>query len=134
MNGRTLSWRSCFAAAAVVAAGLLLSACAAPAQPGSKGQLPGRPRVQGAEFHDPLSAVVHDQPISFSVAKNETIGFALHVSEVLEDSDRRIQTLRITTPTLNSTSESIEPGNFTAWQVLPMPIDVNRAGACAAKR
>jgi len=61
-----------------------------------------------------------DGPVLISAAKNEWISFALRLSNLPAATDHPFLQIRI--------SPSIALQNISAFQILPMPVDTNRAG------
>lgn len=86
------------------------------------------PRVQGVNLNDPVAAIPHDQPIILSAAKNEVASFAVQTSWLPAPRRNRAITLRLKPLQLADANGQIDASNFSTWQILPMPIDLNRAG------
>src|SRR5207302_239216 len=59
-------------------------------------------------------------------AKNEWTSFSVQVSGLPALSAKKTVSLRVRN--LSAASGSIDAQNLSAYQILPMPIDVNRAG------
>jgi len=87
-------------------------------------ELKGPGRIQWAQFYDPLRPQAINPPINLRSARNETISFALQINSPADLASRRSVQLRLTPLQAVGTSIAIKP---TAWQVVPMPIDTNRA-------
>ncbi len=83
------------------------------------------PRLQLVHFASPVSPSLADGPVILRAARNETISFALQINR-FEPRSRGINSLRFTAP---ARPDGVIPaGNFSAAQVLPMPVNTNRAG------
>jgi hypothetical protein len=85
-------------------------------------------KLQAMNLNNLVTPQVNDDPVSLSVAKNEWTSFQLQVSGLPDGSDRTFYTLRIEPPNLQSAGKSIAVENFSVYQILSMPVDVNRAG------
>jgi len=81
-------------------------------------------RIQWAQFYDPFKPQTINPPIGLRSARNETISFALQLNSFNDQNSRRSPQLRLAPLQSSSASIPIQPA---AWQVLPMPIDTNRA-------
>lgn len=105
---------------------LLAAGCPRPNGTGdAAGSMEDEPVLQPVHYHDPLKSVAVEPPIVLSAAGNETVSFAVEL-RLGRDADRRGRyALRIDPPARQG--EAIAAARFTAAQVLPMPIDVNRA-------
>jgi hypothetical protein len=85
-------------------------------------------KLQAVNLNDPVRPVPNGQPIVFGAAKNEWASFALQISDLPAPAPGTSYSLRIQSPQLQSNKGSISEKSFTAAQILPMPVDVNRAG------
>ena len=84
-------------------------------------------RVQGLNLNNPLSPTPSDLPIALAAAKNEWADFCVEVSGVpVSILNKKNVTLRVNR--LTGGGGAIDAPNFSAYQILSMPIDVNRAG------
>src|SRR5688572_10520350 len=126
----------CFAVAA------LLAGC--PSQPiahdsGEKQQAAARVgawsrgggKIQGVNLNDPIRPAATDEAIVVSAAKNEWASFSLQVSGLpaRQPANRKIAySFRLAAPKRENGDGGIALDHFTAAQILPMPVDVNRAG------
>jgi hypothetical protein len=99
----------------------------ATAQSGRRQSLPGGTRLQGVNFTDPVLPIAHDDPVSIAAAKNEETGFALQISNLPAPTNKKLYTLRLHRLNLDDGPGAIEPAQFVAYQILPMPVDMNRA-------
>jgi hypothetical protein len=82
--------------------------------------------VQGVDLNNPIWPIAHDHGIALAAAKNEWASFAVQVSGLPEAKPKKTFTLRV--QKLTSGGNGIDPSNLSAYQILPMPTDVNRAG------
>src|SRR5687767_12507270 len=81
----------------------------------------------GVQFSDPLAMRTAPGPIKLRGARNEVISFAVQVNRITRGDDpNRPPSVRLT-PMTQGTSV-IPAGNYSAYQVLLMPVDTNRAG------
>ncbi|HEX3358565.1 MAG TPA: hypothetical protein VHS31_16440 [Tepidisphaeraceae bacterium] len=79
-------------------------------------------RVQGVNLNNPISPVPSDLPITLAAAKNEWASFSVQLSGVPDVHGKKMVSLRV------NHLNGIAAQNLSAYQILPMPIDVNRAG------
>ncbi len=99
----------------------------ASAQSGGGHFVPGATRLQGVNFTDPVQPVAHDDPVSIAAAKNEETSFALQISNLPGPTSKKLYTLRLHRLNLDTGPGAIEPTQYVAYQILPMPVDMNRA-------
>ena len=85
-------------------------------------------KLQALDLNNLVKPAVNDQPVSMSAAKNEWASFQMQVSGLPDDGDRTFYTLRIQALNFRTTNKTIAAENFSVYQILPMPVDVNRAG------
>jgi hypothetical protein len=90
-----------------------------------------RPKILLLNFDDPVAPLPAQQPLALEAAKNETVSFAVQVSNLPRNVDGdpvslHLQSLKIGSGKLPE--DRIEPAQYTAYELLPMPIDLNRAG------
>ncbi|HEX8520926.1 MAG TPA: hypothetical protein VF669_01635 [Tepidisphaeraceae bacterium] len=85
-------------------------------------------KLQGVNLNDPVRPIPHDQPIIIGAAKNEWASFSLQITNLPASAPRAGYSLRIHAPELPEGKATISAKNFQAAQILPMPVDVNRAG------
>jgi len=107
---------------------LLICICAAPScspsdNNSNDNQLKSPGRIQWVQFYDPLKPQAINPPIYLRSARNETISFALQIN-ALADLTRRPAQLRLSGLQSAGATISVQP---SAWQIVPMPIDTNRA-------
>jgi hypothetical protein len=86
-------------------------------------------RLQGVSFHDPVEAAVYEGPITLRGARNETVSFAVRINEFpkFDAKTRRLYALRVT-GLKRQEGEAISGSACSAYQVLPMPVQTQRAG------
>jgi hypothetical protein len=80
----------------------------------------GSSSIEAVDMDSALEPTSINKPVTLSAAKNEWISFALrilHPEQIGGNQSLQLQA-----------SPSIAPENFSAYQVLPMPVDTNRAG------
>ncbi len=90
-----------------------------------------RPKVRSVNFDDPITPMQVETPVALTSAKNETVSFAIQITRLPKSSEKvgavlRMQPLRLGAGTARE--DRIEAQQYTAYQLLPMPIDLNRAG------
>src|SRR5215204_2958020 len=90
----------------------------------------GLGKIQGVNLNDPIRPAVDDDAIVVGAAKNEWASFAVQISALPKPPGKKpvAYTLRIQAPRRDGGSETIGVESFSAAQILPMPVDVNRAG------
>ena len=88
----------------------------------------GAAKIQGVNLNDPIRPAVDDNLIAVGCAKNEWASFSLQISNVPKAARKAIYSLRIQAPRSEKSKDTLEPDYFSAAQILPMPVDVNRAG------
>src|SRR5688572_21695324 len=106
---------------AALAAVIAINGCAPTESNGGNGAIKGAGRIQWVHFTDPLAPQTSNPPIHLRSARNETISFAIQINSLGELSSRRGPTLRLV-PFANIAART------SAWQIVPMPVDTNRAG------
>lgn len=89
---------------------------------------PAGPRVRGVDLNDPIQPVPFDGPIELSAAKNEWASLAVQVSNLPPINPKKTLALRLYPLRAADNSGEIAPANFTAYQILSLPVDLNRAG------
>ena len=83
-------------------------------------------QIQGVNLDDPLRPTVDDGPVAMAGAKNEWVSFAVQISNLAGDSRR--YSLRLRPGRREGASDVLALESFSVEQILPMPVDVNRAG------
>ena len=91
----------------------------------------GEAKLRAVNFDDPIAPVPSSRAVMLASAKNETVSFAVQVSHLPKSKERtaavlRLQALRIGAG--KQPEDRIEPKQYSAYQLLPMPVDLNRAG------
>jgi hypothetical protein len=90
---------------------------------------PAAARIQGVNLNDPIRPAADDNPIVFGAAKNEWASFALQISSLPHATHKpAVYSFRMHAPHSESGGETIAIENISVEQILPMPVDVNRAG------
>src|SRR2546423_6339956 len=118
--------------AIVVVAWLTLSSCvksrdAAHVGNGNSGTGDG-PSLAWVKLEPATVPVALEAPISLSAAENEAVSFILQLSQLPSRHAKKTYTLRLQTLTSPQSAGSIGPASYAAYQVLPLPVDLNRAG------
>ncbi len=88
----------------------------------------GGVKLQSIDLDDPIRPVTSDQPIVLAAAKNEWTSFAVQLSDLPVAEPGMRYVLRVKGPQMASGMGVISTKAFTPAQILPMPVDVNRAG------
>jgi hypothetical protein len=114
----------------VAAAGIALSlvSCASNGGGNNAQHEASTAKIQAVNLSDLVAPAPHDLPVTLAAAKNEWTSFEVQVSGLLAPTDKVAYTLRIQPLNLQSKNSSIGVENFSAYQILSMPVDVNRAG------
>lgn len=87
----------------------------------------GPRRLQGVTFVDPVKAIASNANISVRGARNETVTCALQINQFPPINGKKLYALRVTEFKTES-GAAIGPDRLRAYQLLPMPVDINRAG------
>lgn len=103
----------------------LLASCALP-HLSSHRDLPAA-KISGLDLTD-VASTEHPRNIQLRGAKNEWISFQIEISELPAATADSASFLRLQAPQLQNANGSIGVDHFTVYQILPMPVDVNRAG------
>ena len=106
---------------------LTIAGCGGPAgnnDAAAPDALVGGARIQAIDLSDPVRPAVHDQPVVLSAARNEWTAFAVQVNDLAGGST---YTLRLRPLQRVSAHGAIPVEALEAYQILPLPIDVNRA-------
>src|SRR5439155_7789822 len=90
----------------------------------------GSAKVQGVNLNDPIRPAAGDDAIVLGAAKNEWASFAVPVGALPKPASKKpyAYSLRVQAPRHEGSSDTIGVENLSAAQILPMPVDVNRAG------
>jgi hypothetical protein len=114
----------------VCCAPLLLAACgcaktdrAVPATPPS----PTVHVIQGLNI-DATGPIIDELALKLNAARNETTSTVIQLANLPKPRDKSVLTLRIQDLQLQTENAQIGVGQFKAYQLLSMPVDVNRAG------
>lgn len=85
-------------------------------------------RLDAVNLDNAESPGIIEGPVSLRAAKNEWTSFTLRLSDLPHaDANTRL-ILRVQPLQFTTTNASIPASSFSAYQVLPMPVDLNRAG------
>jgi hypothetical protein len=110
---------------------LLLARCSSPSETGRidpQGLLSrDGVHIRSVSLDDPASFAAGDEPISLAAARNETTSCIVQISG-LPISSRRSYRVRIQTPKQRNGAGTIAADEFSAFQVVSLPVDLNRAG------
>lgn len=98
------------------------------ARPPRTASNPGGIRLEAVDLHDLAPASVRAGAIDLSGAKNEWMSFTLEVRNLPATNGKRSHQLRIGALSHGDSGASLGTEHVRAYQVLSMPIDVNRAG------
>ena len=89
----------------------------------------GESRIQSVDLNDPLRPAADDSAIVLTAAKNEWVSFAVQISHLPAETKRVAYSFRVQPPRLKEGGTgTVGVDDFSAAQILPMPVDVNRAG------
>src|SRR5262245_51045654 len=118
-----------FAGPGILAAfALWITSCANPTAPKESKDPPSPARIHAVNLNDLVSPAATDQPVTLSAAKNEWSSFQIQVSGLPQLGEKVVYTLRLQPLNLQTAKTSIGAENYSAYQILAMPVDVNRAG------
>lgn len=103
---------------------------------GSGGRSDSGVRVRGVQLADTMTvtpvptepAGQPGQPIALAAAKNEWVNYVVRISGPSARPARSRLALRLQPLNLTTANARVEPTEFTAYQVVDMPVDTNRAG------
>jgi hypothetical protein len=86
------------------------------------------PLLRSLDLNQPVQPIALPGAIDLSAAKNEWVSFSLAIQAPDGESSLASHTLRIVPPTTaGATPTALPAGVFSAWQILAMPVDLNRA-------
>lgn len=93
----------------------------------------GSARVKGVNLNQISAPAPHDEPIVLSAARNEWVNFTVQVDSLppgWTNNKNAKYVLRVTAPKASDAGQNgvISAENLSAFQILNMPSDVNRAG------
>ncbi|HVT88630.1 MAG TPA: hypothetical protein VHD56_07255 [Tepidisphaeraceae bacterium] len=106
----------------------MLSGCLGIGQSNDSKKLFSSTKVQSVNLNNPVSAALGSGPISIAAAKNESSSFQIQVSGIPQLDEKVAFTLRLQALNLQTARNVISTSNFSAYQILSMPVDLNRAG------
>lgn len=114
-------------AAIVTVVALIIGGCGAkPGAASGVGTASVTHIIQGVTINEPL--ILSDPPLPMTAARNETASTVLQLSNLPKPKEKSVLTLRVQPLQLQSENAQIEVGQIKAYQILPMPVDANRAG------
>jgi hypothetical protein len=114
-------------AAILVIAAIILPGCG-PEQNTKAAREASTARIKALNLRDLVSPTAVDSPVSLAAAKNEWTCFQLQVSGLPDMGEKVAYTLRLQPLNLQSANSTISTDHFRAYQIMAMPVDVNRAG------
>ena len=88
----------------------------------------GAAKIQGVNLNDAVRPAVDDSPIVLGAAKNEWASFSIQISSLPKPTKKAVYSFRVQAPRKTDAADTIDVTQFSAEQILPMPVDVNRAG------
>ncbi len=86
------------------------------------------PLVRSVNLNDPVRPIPQEGAVTLTAAKNEWASFAIQLDRLPRPDTRRPHALRLGSLRLNGTGDAIPIEQFSAFQVIELPVDVNRAG------
>jgi hypothetical protein len=89
------------------------------------------PKLLSLEIKDPVTVVASAAPIALESAKNEIVSFCVQVNNLTDANTKVPVVLRLQALRLGGAAgadDRIDPAQFTAYQLLSMPVDLNDAG------
>ncbi len=102
------------------------SSCAPPPPPRQTTTLEPTPAtLHAVDLSDSMQPIASDRPVSLTAARNEWTSFALQVSEIPQADGYWV---RFHEPQFESANAAIPLSAFETYEVLPMPVDLDRAG------
>ncbi len=110
--------------------GLIVIVLAGCADVGGARSSPGitTAKLQTVNLNNPVSPAIIDEPVTLAAAKNEWTSFQVQVNGLTAPDPNTAFTLRLQTLNHQASKATIASGNYSAYQILAMPVDVNRAG------
>jgi hypothetical protein len=82
--------------------------------------------IQGVTINEPL--ILSDPPLPMTAARNETASTILQLTNLPKPREKSVMTLRVQPLQLATENAQIDVNQIKAYQILPMPVDANRAG------
>lgn len=103
---------------------------------GDRAAVPDAPRINNdrgiavlaVNLNDPVKPITNESIIQLDAARNEWASFAVQLNNLPAPDSRSAMTLRVNPLRRVGGVEAIPPDQLSASQVLPMPVDTNRAG------
>ena len=85
-------------------------------------------RLQAVNLNDITAPAPFDGPVQLSAAKNEWTSFTIELGPLPQVDSRHTFGLRLSNFNIPAGDAQITASNCAAYQILAMPVDVNRAG------
>jgi len=92
----------------------------------SRGIDTSAPLVRSVNLNDPVRPIPQEGAITIAAAKNEWTSFAIQLDRLPRPNAKRPHSLRLRS--LRKDNESIPVDQYNTFQVIELPVDVNRAG------
>lgn len=87
----------------------------------------GSPLLRTLDLNQPVQPIALPGAIVVAGARNEWVSFSVQVAG-LTTAPKSNRFLRLTAPTLTTSPITLPDSAFSAWQIVAMPVDLNRAG------
>jgi hypothetical protein len=118
-----------FLGLAVITIGSVMNGCGSvPLLHGSDQPTAEPVRLQAVSLNDISAPAPFDGPVSLSAAKNEWTSFTIELGSLPQLDGQHSFTLHLNHLNLSGGTSTISAANCSAYQILAMPVDVNRAG------
>ncbi len=89
------------------------------------------PLLRALDLNPPVTPLALPGAIELSAARNEWVSFSVEIGEDAAAQTPSARSLRLTSPTMaasaNLSALALPADVFTAWQIVAMPVDLNRA-------
>jgi hypothetical protein len=84
--------------------------------------------LQAVDINDPVRPSPLDGPLELAAARNEWTSFALQISNLPKPDGKTAIILRLQPLCFAATNQTIGPANISVYQILPMPVNTDKAG------
>jgi hypothetical protein len=112
-----------------VAFACILAGCfSLPSSHGPEQAAADAPKLQAVNLNDISAPAAFDEPVALSAAKNEWTSFTVQLGALPVLDARHGFSLRVNNFNLSTGNAQLTATNCSAYQILAMPVDVNRAG------